>query len=221
MEYRVISIGTLSVHELWSRQTESRTPHATTTLVQSENRNILVDPGLPAQVIAAKLSERSGLRPEDISDVFLTNFRPAHRWGLAAFPNARWLINEQEREMMGRSLLDQFQQEEDTDRQALLKQEITILKQCRAADDSLAAQVDIFPLPGYTPGTCGLILSLSGSTVVIAGDAVPTREHLERGRILRNAYDLDQAQQSLLEVIEIADIVVPGHDNVVLNPLRR
>jgi len=89
MDFRVISIGALSVHELWERQGAARTPHATTTLVRSGDRRILVDPGLPPQVIAARLAERAGLEPDDISDVFLTCFRPSHRWGLGPFPRAR------------------------------------------------------------------------------------------------------------------------------------
>ena len=54
MDFRIISIGTLSVHELWDQQGAARTPHATTTLVRSEGKTILVDPGLPAQVITAR-----------------------------------------------------------------------------------------------------------------------------------------------------------------------
>lgn len=223
MDYRIISIGALSVHELWEHQGPARTAHATTTLVRSGDRRILVDPGLPPRVVAARLSERAGLLPEDISDVFLTNFRPSHRWGLPAFPNARWLISEAERESVGTSLVQRFQDEEDESLRAMLEQDIAILKRCEAAADSIAPHADLFPLPGYTPGTCGLLLAFPGGgpTVLIAGDAVATQEHLEQGRILRGAYDLKQAQESFREVVEIADVIVPGHDNVLLNPTRR
>ena len=223
MDYRIISIGALSVHELWEHQGPARTAHATTTLVRSGDRRILVDPGLPPQVIAARLSERCGLLPEDISDVFLTNFRPAHRWGLPAFPNARWLISEAERESIGQSLVQRFQEEEDTSVQAMLQEDIAILKRFEAAPDKIAPHVDLFPLPGYTPGTCGLLLAFpsGGPTIVIAGDAVATLEHLEQGRIPRGAYNVEQAQESFREVIEIADVIVPSHDNVLLNPTRR
>lgn len=221
MDYRIISIGTLSVHELWEHQGPPRTPHATTTLITAGDRRILVDPGLPAQAIAARLTERSGLKPEDISDVFLTNFRPAHRAGLSAFPNARWLISENEREAVGRALIEQFQRSEDDSTRKLLEEEIALLKRCQAAPDQLAPNVDLFPLPGFTPGTCGLILSHPRTTTVIAGDACATSEHGERGRVLRNAYDLDKAQESLVEVLEIADAIVPGHDNVMFNPMQQ
>lgn len=222
MDYRIISIGALSVHELWQQQGPARTPHATTTLVRSEDRRILVDPGLPGQVIAARLGERAGLAPEDISDIFLTNFRPAHRRGLPTFPNARWLISEAERENVGRALVEQLRDNEDDEELAeTLKQEIALLQRCQPAPDQLAKHVDLFPLPGFTPGTAGLLLSHTNATILIAGDAVATVEHLEHGRVLRHAFDAKQARESLAEALEIADLIVPGHDNVTFNPTRR
>ena len=224
MDYRIISIGAVSVHELWDRQGPARTAHATTTLIRSGDHRILVDPALPPQVLTARLAERAGLEPEDISDVFLTTFRPAHRMGLAAFPNARWLISEAEREAIGTSLVQRYQEQEGEDDpvRAMIQQDIAILKRFQAAPDKLAPHVDLFPLPGFTPGTCGLLLAFpGGSTVLIAGDAVPTQEHLERGRIMRGAYNVEQAQESFREVVEIADIIVPGHDNVLVNQTRR
>lgn len=220
MDYRIISIGTLSRNEFWDEPAAIRTPHATTTLIRSGQQTILVDPGLPPQVIAAKLHERAGLKPDQITDVFLTNFRPAHRWGLAAFPQARWLISESEREFVGQRLVEQYRLAEESDVKQMLEQEIALLKKCQAAPDKLAPQVDLFPLPGFTAGTCGLLLALAAQTVLIAGDAVATQEHLERGQVLRDSWDVAQARESLAEALEIADILVPGHDNIMLNPAR-
>ena len=225
MNFRIISIGALSVHELWDKQGPQRTPHATCTLIRSGEgkgeRRILVDPGLPPQVIVARLAERSGLSPADISDVFLTNFRPAHRWGLPAFPDARWLIFEREREAIGRLLVERYGQETEPETRDTLKTDIALLQRCQPAPDQLAPHVDLFPLPGYTPGTCGLLLSHPTSTTLIAGDAVPTHEHLHRGRVLRGSFDVEAAQESLLEAAQIADAIVCGHDNVIVNPGRR
>lgn len=221
MDFRVISIGALSRHELWQGEQSPRTAHATTTLIRSDDRVILVDPGLPAQVITARLNERSGLDASSITDVFLTNFRPAHRWGLMAFEHARWLISETERETTGKLLVEQFQREKDDQVKEMLSQEIALLKRCVAAPDRLASHVDLFPLPGFTPGTCGLLLSQVNSTTLVAGDAVATGEHLEKGSVLKGSADIKQAQESLLEAIEIADVIIPGHDNLVINPTRR
>lgn len=76
-------------------------------------------------------------------------------------------------------------------------------------------------MPGYTPGTCGLLLVFPTTTVLIAGDAVATSEHMEQGRVLRGCFDTETAQESFIEAMQIADVIVPGHDNVVVNPTRR
>jgi glyoxylase-like metal-dependent hydrolase (beta-lactamase superfamily II) len=78
--------------------------------------------------------------------------------------------------------------------------------------------VDLFPLPGYTPGTAGLLLALPTTTVLIAGDSAASEEHFTSGQVLADSYDLRQAQESLREIYEIADLIVPGHDNLFLNP---
>ena len=217
----MISIGSLSQNELWPAGAEQPgAAHATTTLVRSGGKNILVDPGLPDRVVTARLAERSGLRPADIDVVFLTNFRPAHRRGLEAFSDAEWTLFETERETVGKALLERFAEEEDAESKRLLQEEINVLRRCTAASDSLASRVDLFPSPGYTPGTCGLLLVKPGRTVLVAGDAVPTVEHLEAGRVLRGGFDASQAQESLVDAIEIADLIVCGHDNVVVSPGR-
>src|SRR4051812_32097444 len=117
----VISIGTLSRNRLWGETQAVRTPHATCTLIRAGKRNILVDPGLPAQAMGARLFERTGLRPEQIDTVFLTNFRPAHRAGVAIFGGAKIFMHELEQQAIGnrlRALIEEAPHE-DLDRAML------------------------------------------------------------------------------------------------------
>ncbi len=220
-DHRIISIGTLSAHPLWDERGAPRTAHATTSLIRADDRVILVDPALPAPAVGAHLHERAGLKPEDVTDIFLTNFRPAHRRGLDAFDHAAWWIGEREREAVGVHLVERFRQCEDQQSGDMLKHDIALLQRCKAAPDQLAEHVDLFPLPGFTPGGCGLLLSLPSATVLIAGDAVATSEHLAKGQVLGGAYDLDAARTSFAEAIEIADWIVAGHDNLLPNLTRR
>ena len=81
-DYRIISIGTLAAHPLWDERVEVRTGHATTTLITTPEHRILVDPGLPGAMVEAHLSERSPVRADDITQVFLTSFRADHTRGL-------------------------------------------------------------------------------------------------------------------------------------------
>ena len=50
---------------------------------------------------------------------------------------------------------------------------------------------------------------------------MPTVEHLETGKVLLPAADADQARESFAEAVEIADQLVLGRDNLVVNPARR
>jgi glyoxylase-like metal-dependent hydrolase (beta-lactamase superfamily II) len=219
LRFDIISIGALSRNRLWNESAPARTPHATTTLVRSGRRHILVDPGLPAAVLAARLNERTGLDINRIDTVFLTSFRPSHRAGLAAFPRATVLIGEAEQQAVQQHLSRLIEQAppQDLDR-ATLQRELDLLESIRPADDQLADGVGLFPLAGYTPGNCGLILSPPTATIIIAGDAVPTQEHFLAGQVLPDAYDIAAAQEAMREVYEIADIIVPGHDNLFVNP---
>lgn len=223
MDCRVISLGTLPSHPLRDKARAARTGHATTTLVRSGDAAILIDPGLPAPALAARLDERAGLRPDDITHVFLSSFQPDTARGIHAFDHAEWLIALPEREARGvplaRLLLDA--QHADDETRAELQFQVAILERCRPAPDTLARGVDLFPLPGVTPGLTGLLLAQPTHTTLICGDSVATIEHLERGQVLTPCHDIERARESFAEAIEIADYLIPGRDNIVPNPSRR
>jgi glyoxylase-like metal-dependent hydrolase (beta-lactamase superfamily II) len=215
----VISIGTLSRNRLWGENQQVRTAHATTSLIRSGKRHILVDPGLPAPALGARLFERTGLRPEQIDTVFLTCFKPSHRAGLSLFTQAKILIGEQEQQSIAAKLQQLIEEapEEDLDRAALAG-ELKLLESFTPASDKLADQVDLFPLFGATAGNCGLLVAAATSTMLVTGDAVPTLDHFLAGQVLPDAFDIETAAESMREVYEIADLIVPGYDNLFANP---
>ena len=185
MDARVISIGTLAAHPLWGEKAGAavRTGHSTSMLIRSGKRVILVDPGLPETVVAARLGERAGLSPRDVTHVFLTCFKPDTRRALAGdqglFDHATWWISEAEREGMGVPMVRRLQeaaQHGDAEMTDALQRDVAILKRCEAAPDRLADHVDLFPLPGVTPGLAGVLVSQPAS----AG-----------GDVLQQACDLD------------------------------
>jgi len=220
---RVISIGTLASHPLRNEPADLRTGHATTSLVVSGKHRILVDPSLPPQVVAARLDERAGLKPSDITHVFLTSFDRDRRRCVGSFERARWLIAPNERDFAQRELEEMAQAFERSGNRDLASHciiERQALSRMDEAEDELAPGVALFPMPGVTPGLCGLILSQPTHTLLICGDAVPTLEHLEQGKVLPGAKDVEQAQESFREAVEIADILILGRDNWSSNPLR-
>lgn len=215
----------MSAHPLRHEPPGLRTGHATTTLIRAGDRTILVDPGLPPEALVARLGERAGLRPAEVTDVFLTSFHGDARRAIGAFDQARWLIHDAEREAVGVPMATLLRDArahgiEGAAGEALL-QDVAALKRCCPAPDQLAPGVSLFPLPGVSPGTCGLLIAGSRHTTLICGDAVPTVEHLEQGKVLPTAADIDRAKESLLEAIEIADLLILGRDNICVNPTKR
>lgn len=215
MEIIIVSIGTLSKNPLWQEKIPVRASHATTTVVRSGKDVLLVDPSLPANILQTLLFDRTGLKPEAVTHVFLTNWRPVHRRALELFAKAKWFMHEVEIEAAATAL------REAEDRAArdnvpvdrLIEQEKALLARVLPAPDNIVDGVDLYPLPGYTPGQCGLIVSTPTLTTIIAGDAIPTHGHFLAGQVFQEAYDLAQAKESLVEMYEIADVVIPGHDN--------
>ncbi len=232
-EISVISIGATSYNELWGERQPIRTGHATTTLIRAGEALILIDPGLPPTALASRLHERTGLRPDAVTHVFLTSFRLDTRRGLELFDGAEWLISALERETVGlplasdlKRLAEAGQLADDADDESRqigrrLQRDVALLQKCRPAPDSLAPGVDLFPLPGVTPGMTGILIPSSRGDTLVCGDAVPTAGHVERGQAPLRCQNPEAARESLREAIEVADLLIPGRDNLMLNPVRR
>jgi len=218
VRFDVISIGCLSHNRFWNERQPVRAPHATTTLVRDGEQSILVDPSLPAEVLVHRLGERAGVKPEQIDCVFLTSFQPVHRRGLALFDGADWLMSEAEIDAFREHLTGALAAEEegDADEVDLVRQELALLERIKPAPEKLTGQVHLFPSPGATPGSSSLLLVPSTASIAIAGDAVISRDYLERGQAFERCNDAAQAAESLAEIVEIADQIVCGHDNVVV-----
>ena len=105
------------------------------------------------------------------------------------------------------------------DLSGIIEQELAVLERIGTADDTLDQNVHLFPSPGATPGCTGLLIA-DLQTTIIAGDAVLTRDHFEKGLVWEQAADTELAKSSLAEVNEIADMIVPGHDNIFASSVR-
>jgi glyoxylase-like metal-dependent hydrolase (beta-lactamase superfamily II) len=198
----VLAIGTLAKNRFWNETDNLRNEVATCTLVRSGRTTLMVDPGWPDAVLRAVLFYRAGLKPEDVTDVFLTHLDPAHVGGAETFPKARWMAYA----------------EEIAYGKAELKGDKTmaaVLKRLKPAPDRIAPGVDIFPTPGHSPGHCSLMVNTPTETTFVAGDALLTRDYLEHGDLGPTLWDRDKAAESFAELLQIGDFVIPGHDNVV------
>ena len=76
----------------------------------------------------------------------------------------------------------------------------------------------LYPLPGASVGSAGLLLTPPTWTILIAGDAALTIDHVERGQVWEGCADPEAAMESLQDMLEVADLIVCGHDNVMFAP---
>ena len=53
------------------------------------------------------------------------------------------------------------------------------------------------------------------------GDAVLTREYLKRGQPYEGIYDPSRANQSMSDVLDVGDQIIPEHDDSLIQPVRR
>ena len=217
IEYSVISIGTLSRNRLWDESAAVRTSHATTTLVVDGDKKILVDPSLPGEMLDARFNERTGGALTDITDVFCTTLRPIHRRALNLLGAANWWCGEAEMEAYAHHLQGLLESAErlDSEQAAAIETDIEIVRKFKPAPQRLTPRVHLFPLAGASVGSAGLLLIEPTSTVLVAGDAVVTAEHFMLGQVWQGCTDTAGALESLQDVIEIADVIIPGHDNII------
>ena len=172
--------------------------------------NILVDPSLEPEEMEKLLYERTGLRQNNIDVVFVTHGHEDHFVGIEHFQRARWFIS--------RSELEEMKQSADERLLALAKK----FEPCGPnTATELIAGLDFTPLPGHTPGSTGILFNSPDHLgnkvrVCICGDAVKTRGHFNQSLGHINSVDSEEALSSIQRIAELADIVVPGHDNYFL-----
>jgi glyoxylase-like metal-dependent hydrolase (beta-lactamase superfamily II) len=158
-------------------------------IVRSGDRRVLIDTGLgPIQAGAYKggallgqLSE-AGVKPEDIDVVFITHLHADHCGSAAlkvgeqmrpTFPNAtyRWTSAEQ------------TYWSGDLPAGTFARRDIfaAVAPQFEAADGgaSLAPGIDVYSMPGHTPGHAGLVLSSGDARAFILGDGISCPAQLE------------------------------------------
>jgi glyoxylase-like metal-dependent hydrolase (beta-lactamase superfamily II) len=202
-EYHVITIGRFSRNRFWGElETQSyRGPLCTCTLLKGKDLNIIVDPSQPPAEMVKTLNDRSGLWPGAINAVFLTHAHNDHIEGLELFRDAQWYMGEVELEAMRNST---------NPRHKALSAHIL------PAVPGFLPGVETLLLPGHTDGTTALLVDTVDGKLAIVGDAVMTRDFFKARQGYHNSVDFDAAASSISRLAEIADVVVPGHDNYFL-----
>lgn len=194
--WTVITIGNLSRNHYWGEPDTKplRNAICTCTLISGDGFELLVDPSLAATGDMAKeLDRRTGLKPDSITAVFVTHEHGDHYAGVEQFPRASWYAAAPVVEILnGRKVFS---------------------RPFQVAPPTLAGAVQVVATPGHTTSHHSLRFECEGRNIMIAGDAVATRDYWRERRSYYNAVDAALAARTMDRMADMAHIIVPGHDN--------
>jgi N-acyl homoserine lactone hydrolase len=166
--------------------------YSSVTLIQNEGKNMLVDTAGRGKfsLIKEKLSTL-GLTPEDIHYVVLTHFHLDHAFNVSFFPNAHiiaWFHEWKNGATWSFS---------DIEKTKLIK------------------NVELIKTPGHAEEHISIIATQDdGKKVVMAGDAI-NKKYIETGVIHAFSYDNELYHQSAKKILAIADMIIPGHGEMI------
>ena len=195
----IITIGNISRNRYWGEREDMayRPALCTCTLVQGADFCLLVDPSLKEEAaMAAELNRRTGKQLSDVDAVFITHAHGDHHYGLKHFPQARWLAAPPVAELLNQS--GHYQ------------------KAVAPATNPLLGELEIIHTPGHTLHHYSLRFAWQGQAIIIAADAAVTRDYWNDRQGYFNSEDFAAATASMAQLAQMADIIVPGHDNYFL-----
>ncbi len=197
----VVTIGNLSRNHYWGEGDAKglRSAICTCTLVQGEGFRLIVDPSVSdAKEMAKELDRRTGLKPSEVTAAFITHEHGDHWCGLAHFAEARWLAA--------------------PEAAAVLNKTGKLPRSVESITGVLFQTIQIIATPGHTMSHHSLRFDCDGLSVVLAGDAVATRDFWGERRGYYNCVDFALSAKTMDRIAALADLIVPGHDNYFLNP---
>ena len=171
---------------------------STVALIRTGEENILFDTGAynDRPVLLERL-ERRGLTPDRIDTVVLSHLHFDHVMNVDLFGSARILASDIERKGC-------LSGEPDPATPAWYLQRLLDCPRVEWVEgrQALGKELTLLPLPGHTPGSCGLLAGQDGRRVLFAGDAVKYRSEFLQA----------QPGSAVRRLGELADVIVPGHD---------
>ena len=199
-KFTIVNIGTLSMNRFWNENERVRSPSATCTLLQVGVMRLLVDPSPAPEQLKSKLFATTGLAPDDINMVFLTHFHADHRFGLPLFEGKGFLMAERG--------MDEWR--------TLSSSDSDLIDRFKPAEAHLPEGIELVATPGHTHGHHSLNVTSDWGNVVVAGDAAMTRDFLKAEEGFHNSVDFGQASKTIRRLKTIADLIIPGHDSLLV-----
>lgn len=166
---------------------------STTTFVQSNGKNIVVDPGCNRKRLLEELA-KNNLKPADINFVLLTHSHGDHALLAGIFENAK----------------------------VITPAEIYYNdNQVEPENKILGTNLEIIQTPGHSPEHCSLVVPTEEGTYIVAGDVFWWTDDEEQKIEIEKEDDVHPDEvnmpkliESRKKILEIADYIIPGHGKI-------
>ena len=178
-------------------------------LVRAEQRLLLFDTGSygDRSLLLETLREQN-VRPEEITDLFLSHFHYDHVLNYDLFDNAVVHLSAIEYDYVQNR---GFKAAGDHYVPAMIFPALAGKMQVFTGRVEIAPGISTVPLGGHTPGLSGLLLE--NERVLIASDAIKNAHDFQFNKIPPVFGDPAQAAANYRLAANIADVIVPGHDS--------
>jgi glyoxylase-like metal-dependent hydrolase (beta-lactamase superfamily II) len=201
--WHVATAGQLSRNKFWGED-ENVFYHpvlATSTVIQSESGNILVDPSLDGSKMGEAVFNCCGLKPDDINYIYITHMHNDHWIGLEAFPRAKIFMAEKDAGVI-REVMEYMDEKVRENAKRILP-----------ASGELLPGFELIPLPGHTLGIQGLLFEGPEGKILATGDSVMNAEFFSAREGYFFSADSEKSKESVMKAAAMADFIIPGHGN--------
>lgn len=180
--------------------------------------------GLRSYRDRTELLRHLGVDPREVTTVVMSHLHWDHCAGHALFPKARVLVQEREIAFWNGGIM-RYEAIASSGSAPTLDdlQRPELAERVSAVDGNfrLAPGVEIYRVPGHTPGMQIATVATRKGTVVLANDTMHYYENLERRRPVQVTMDMPGALRALDTVEKLAarnpELIVPGHDPAVID----
>jgi len=178
----------------------------TSVMVRGKDENgkpyvLIVDPTLrlSADDYDFDINRRTGLRLSDVTHCFITHHHLDHYEALKYLTHAKW--------MAVPAVADIIRENDKVDARAIV-----------GVEGAFLPGVVAVHLPGHTDTIHGTAFECAGKKVLVAGDAVMSRHHFEHETTdFQPDVEMQKvAGTTIRNMKESFDIVIPGHDSLVV-----
>jgi glyoxylase-like metal-dependent hydrolase (beta-lactamase superfamily II) len=151
--------------------------------------------------------EGRGLAPEDIDVVVLTHAHWDHVQNVSLFERARILVHPEELRYARSPHRNDHATPPWTG--AILDRH-DIREVCEGSE--IVPGVTVLEAPGHSAGTVAVVVETDMGLAVVTGDAIQDGRVAAEGRNALVFWNEEQADRSVRKILDVADVVYPGHD---------